>query len=344
MYFTEHIKKGLITERFHPQDRTLKIYNYTSKVQFHRYWDYTTRRSRGLIIHKGKIVAEPWQKFFNLNERPETELKNLPTETPEITEKIDGALGILYQAPDGKLAITTRGMFESDEALWATEYFRRNLRLPTKIIERFTTMFEIVSPAGEHILRYRDGIYLIGVRDLWDRRRLFPYSKVIKFGQELKLPILKSFMVYTPLHLLPMDTEDIEGWVAMFPKAQLLVKIKTPKYAMIHKFLVRVTVNNILDLLEGNVYDDSVSPLPDFIKEKAEIIKIDLLAKYNQVETQIYQWFNRLPDGSEKDKAIWISKNIPIDSRGLMFSLMRNREPLIWKFIRKNLVEQGELK
>ena len=39
----------------------------------------------------------------------------------EVTDKMDGSLGILYRRPDGVCAIATRGSFASDQALEANK-------------------------------------------------------------------------------------------------------------------------------------------------------------------------------------------------------------------------------
>lgn len=348
IYFDEYIERGLITRRCHPLDENLVIYNYTARTQFKRLWDEKTRRARGLIVKSGKVIAEPFHKFFNLEEVAQTEVGNLPQEQPEITEKIDGANGILYNSPDGRLAISTRGSFESDEALWATEHLRKHYRdfesggLHSNLLSMYTIIFEIVSPVVDHVLDYKHDIYLIGLRSMWDRRGLLPYSKVIKFGKELGLSIYPSFMVNTPLDLLPLGASDIEGWVAMYPKAQLLVKVKTTRYREAHRFLQSTTYNNVLDLLEGGTYDDVLSGTPIEVKDKAESIKKDLLERYNTVEKEIYQFHNRLPSGNRKEKAIWINKNVPQEYKGLLFCLLSGKEPFIWKVIRKKIKVLGE--
>ena len=60
-----------------------------------------------------------WEKFFNLEERPETALPALPPGPFEVFEKVDGSLGILYHAGDGP-ALASRGSFTSDQALRGT--------------------------------------------------------------------------------------------------------------------------------------------------------------------------------------------------------------------------------
>ena len=72
VYFDEYIEKGLITRRHHPLNEDLVVYNYTARTQFKRLWDEKTRRARGLIVKNGKVIAEPFHKFFNLEETAAT--------------------------------------------------------------------------------------------------------------------------------------------------------------------------------------------------------------------------------------------------------------------------------
>lgn len=349
MNLQEYIEEGKVTKRCHPLDENLVVYNYTAKTQYHRLWDRVTLRTRGLIMRSDKVIAEAFHKFFNLEETVATEIKNLPHEQPEITEKIDGALGILYYSPDGRLAVSTRGSFESDEALWATEHLRKRYRdfdaggSYSNLLSKYTIMFEIVSPVMDHVLDYKDDLYLIGLRSMWDRRGLLPYSQVIKFGKKHGLTIYPTFMVNTPLDLLPLGASDIEGWVAMYPKAQLLVKVKTTRYREAHRFLQATTYNNVLDLLEGNTYDDVVSGMPVEVRDKAVSIQKDLLERYNEVEGRIYRYYSSVPQGDKKVRAMWITEQVPLEYRGLVFCLLSGKEPFIWKFIRKHLKEEKDV-
>jgi len=321
----DYIKKGLITERSHPDDENLKIYNYSPKAQYNSLWDDITRLARGLILKDGHIIAMPFRKFFNLNEVEETKEENLPSEIPEITLKIDGALGILYLAPDGKLAVATRGSFISNEALWATDYLRKNYKLPLDIINKYTVMFEICSPVGKHIIKYPYKLYLIGLRENVTGN-LLPYSEVIRKAKELNLDILPGFMVYSPLQDLPVHLENIEGWVAMFPKNQLLVKIKTEKYRTLARYYQSITFNNILNLVVTNRYDDIISNLPAELRAEAGKIKDEIMSKYDEIYNEALKYFEELPAGSRKTKALWIQKNVPPDLRAILFLMLSSKD------------------
>ena len=53
--------------------------NFTSKAFNDRVWDEQTTKARGLYIDtfKGRIAARAYDKFFNINERPETKFDML---------------------------------------------------------------------------------------------------------------------------------------------------------------------------------------------------------------------------------------------------------------------------
>ena len=76
-------------------------------------WDNLVQREcRGLIVSSrtGKILARRFHKFFNVDEREETLLKNIDLTDASIQEKLDGSL-------------VSPIMFEDDSIIWAT---RRN--------------------------------------------------------------------------------------------------------------------------------------------------------------------------------------------------------------------------
>jgi RNA ligase len=88
----------LITDNYinvnkHPK-ADLYIYNYTQKAQYERLWNDWTLACRGLIMDRDyNIIARPFKKFFNLGE---FENQDIPNESFEVYEKMDGSLGILY--------------------------------------------------------------------------------------------------------------------------------------------------------------------------------------------------------------------------------------------------------
>ena len=157
-----YIESGLVNEQVLGD---LRIFNYSKVCQFDRKWDDVTIQCRGLIMRGDEIVARPFRKFFNLGEVEETKIENLPAEMPQVTEKFDGSLGILYFQPDGRPAIATRGSFTSDQALRATEMLRNMPPFWNNIDLNLTYLFEILYPENRVVVNYgnREELVLIGL-------------------------------------------------------------------------------------------------------------------------------------------------------------------------------------
>jgi len=100
----------------------------------------------------GSVVANPFPKFFNLNEVAETREENLPLEIPLVTEKLDGVLGVLYFDND-QPCITSRGCFTSPYAVWATKWIRRFKRSDFR--EGYTYLFEVICNISKIVVDYK---------------------------------------------------------------------------------------------------------------------------------------------------------------------------------------------
>lgn len=186
------IEAGYVKVQHHP-GLPLVIYNYTERCQWERAWTDVTLQCRGLIADDaGMVLARPWAKFFNYGEHPEGSIDlGAPA---EVTDKLDGSLGILYPVPDG-WAIATRGSFTSDQAIWATEWFRRYANLEF-FNPRHTYLFEILIRWNRIVVHYDwEGLVLIGIVDT-------------ETGRDIDLPAdPRLLQAWTPRH----DREEHQG-------------------------------------------------------------------------------------------------------------------------------------
>ena len=160
------IRLGYIYKVKHPTF-PLWLYNITKKCKLYRNWNYTTLSCRGLILDdSGKIVARPFKKFFEKKDIHQEILDILP-ENKIITEKLDGALGILY-AYKNKYYICCKNNFNHYSGVIATDTFYNDfypLILPE--IENHTFLFEIISSKIPFTVNYsiKDSIAQIGIVD-----------------------------------------------------------------------------------------------------------------------------------------------------------------------------------
>ena len=105
----------------------ISSFNYSSKAFYDKAWDEETVKARGLYIdtEKMKVVARAYDKFFNINERPETQFDMLQYKLKfpvKAYVKENGFLGIVsYDSYKDELFITTKSTPEGDYAKWFKE-------------------------------------------------------------------------------------------------------------------------------------------------------------------------------------------------------------------------------
>ena len=110
----------------------ISSFNFTPQAFYDKIWNEQTVKARGLYIDTeiNEIVARGYVKFFNINEREETKLENLPNKLQfPITAyvKENGYLGLIgYDNKKDDLFITTKSNPEGDYAQWFKEIFFNN--------------------------------------------------------------------------------------------------------------------------------------------------------------------------------------------------------------------------
>jgi RNA ligase len=143
-------------------DNGLELYAYTNGCVFDKRWDLYSPVSRGLIVDPAnrRVVATPFPKFFNYGEAA----RGLPAEPFEVTEKIDGSMGIVFHHGSG-WRVATRGAFDSDQARWATQFLRDNANA-SRLRPGTTYLVEIVYRRNRIVVDYPfEGLVLLSAYD-----------------------------------------------------------------------------------------------------------------------------------------------------------------------------------
>ena len=146
--------------------------NFTSRVFHKRLWNESTVQARGLFVDRmtGDVKLRSYNKFFNLNERPETELNNLSNTLSfpvEIRTKENGYLAILGVIND-ELVFASKSTTEGMHVDLFKNLFQK---LPTSLQEEIkellkrnscSMMFEVISQEDTHIIKYdQDHLYVL---------------------------------------------------------------------------------------------------------------------------------------------------------------------------------------
>jgi len=127
----------------------LLLFNYSNAALFSGEWNPYERVCRGLMIDSqtGQIAALAFPKFFNWMQGG----RCTKAHVVEATEKQDGSLAILYR--DDGLKICTRGSFDGEQALWATDFLNTMYPdLGETLPEDITLLFEIIYPENRIVI------------------------------------------------------------------------------------------------------------------------------------------------------------------------------------------------
>lgn len=259
------IDQKLIAVRNHPDLPDMQIYNYSDAALYTPgAWENpAVRQCRGLIVRDGEVVARPWAKFFN---HGQAEAGDLDLTAPvEVTDKLDGSLGILYRTRAGRIPwVATRGSFVSDQAIHATALLHERHR-DVHWVDDVTPLVEIVYPANRIVCDYGDlddlvllggvristGAY-VGPRDMaswlgWDGHvaRTFPFTTL---AEALAAP----------------PRPGAEGLCVRYLHEPRIVKIKQDDYVRLHRIVTGLSERVVWQhLCEGKPLDDLLGPLPD---------------------------------------------------------------------------------
>lgn len=332
----------LVAERYirvqrHPT-LPLRIYNYTEKAQFGRIWNTETLTCRGLIVDDAdRIVARPLRKFFNLSEYAATFLPPLPVEPFVVFEKIDGSLGIRYVTPDGP-AIATRGSFTSEQALWATEYYRQHygsIPMPPNV----TYLFEIVAPQFRVVVDYgeREALVLLAVVDNATGLDL-PLPAPEDTGGPWPGPVVERFDGLTDLaQMTAQQRDNAEGFVIRYASG-LRVKVKHAEYLRLHRILLGLSNVAVWEqLAAGGDLAAYIGTVPDEWYGWLQATVADLQTRYAQIEQAVQAEFAQVQTAvglaDRKAFALAVQKS---PYRQLLFLLLDGRDyrQQLWRLLK----------
>ena len=228
------------------------------------------RECRGIIFdtETGEILRRPFHKFFNVNEREETQDHVVDLSRPHaILEKLDGSMIAPFRVDRQTIWGTKMGA--TDVAKPVEEFVKNNpvyadfaLGLLTG---ECTPIFEWCSRKQRIVLDYKeDRLILTGIREnvsgeYWTHTEMCEYAEI--FG----IPVVRQFEPQTDMKAFldyVRDLEDLEGFVVRFDDGHML-KLKCHWYLQIHKAKEAILQDrNIVELILEEHLDDVKAHLP----------------------------------------------------------------------------------
>lgn len=229
----------------------ISSFNFTRNAFFGKHWDEITTTARGLFVdtNTGKIVARGYKKFFNINEKRETELEHLLVKFKDqkitLYKKENGFLGIMSWVNDemflaskstnqGEFAGYFKTLYEQSDIdkIKVEKYLREN---------DVTLVWEVIDIENDpHIIEYpKSKIVLLDIIHNQYEFKREPYEKVVELAKEIGCEcktIYKEFDNVREFHhwyIANTDEEDlsktdIEGVVVEC--GNIMTKLKFPYY------------------------------------------------------------------------------------------------------------------
>lgn len=311
----------------------LTIWNYTNRVQYDGDWGEVTMMCRGLVTDDmtGEIVARPFKKFFNLEER-----RHIPTKDFDVYSKEDGSLIIAFQYR-GEWVIASRGSFTSAQAIAAKKLFyaldyHKILDNPA-----CTFLFEYCSDWNRIVVKYEgERLILLGMIET-------------NTGNELDVSVLSSNFfqkevgyvdvvkkhngIYDYSVLKAMVRDNEEGFVVRFSNGDR-IKIKGHEYLRLHKIMTNVSTTSVWELLSNGVgIDELLQGVPDEFYCKIKDFENFLTLSFKNVK-EVYRIQFSAMDKTDRKAFALIANETQYPS--ILFAMLDNKpvDPIIWKHIK----------
>ena len=228
------------------------------------------RECRGIIFDSvtGDIIRRPFHKFFNVNERDETQDHRIDLSRPHaILEKLDGSM-IAPFLVNGEMIWGTK-MGATDVAKPVEEFVKNNPRYELMamglILSGYTPIFEWCSRKQRIVLDYPEDVLILTAVRHMVTGEYAPYDVLQNLARNSDIEIVRQFPPETDMKAFleyVHDLEDLEGFVVRFDDGHML-KLKCHWYLQIHKAKEAILQDrNIVELILEEKLDDVKAHLP----------------------------------------------------------------------------------
>lgn len=331
-------KMGYIKGRRHPAGLPLTLYDYTILCQMDEAWNDVTMMTRGLVVHDdGRIIARPLDKFFNVDERPETKMAAILQREhglPEIAEKIDGSMIVSFFF-EGLWYFCTRGSWESPQAK-AAAGFMSGLGHPDGWDREMTYIWEYTAPWNRVVVPYsEEKMFLLGIRDPRTGKEK-TYAEVALIAAEMGFP----YAGYRVGSIADLDMRagtgcKVEGFVCRWPSG-FRAKMKYLDYKELHRIVTGFNTKSVWKMLaNGQNLDLPPDNLPDEFYDWFVKTRDALKAKHSALADKVQEIFSSTNlTQSRKDIALGWQVHEPCIKASL-FAKLDNRfyDMILWKAI-----------
>lgn len=322
-----------------------QIFKDTEYVDFWNSYNAFFKGCRSVVIDIKKeiLVLAPFDKFFNLNERPETSIeivkqKIANAKNVEFADKLDGSMVSARWCRDrGGLVVATSSAL-NPETSWRLEYCydfiknNDNYLYALQVYSDITFIFEMLHPQDIHCVQYdmnkMQGLHLIGMRDV-NSGFTFNYNFVQSIAADFDLQTTDVFDTTLDEVLSSLGNKksneaegfvlDVDGWK---------VKIKYDDFVKMHGVIKTLAAPNlILEAFQNDNFDDVLAKIPIAYQPRALRIAANI-SEYIIRKREIVEAFGKAAKqyDNRKQAMIYINDNVPQKYQGKVRSFYLDQD------------------
>jgi RNA ligase len=315
------------------------------------------RECRGLIFDKdGVIISRPFHKFFNCNEREETQIDKINLYEPHtITQKLDGSLIRFLRLNGQVFAATKAGITETSQQV--DEFLKDKSNyydfIQDTLDNGLTACFEWCSRKNRIVIDYpEDNLILTAIRNTTLGNYLL-YDNVVDLANHYNIPVVKSIssLAKQDIHLLVNQVRELtndEGIVLTFNSGHR-VKIKADDYVLRHKVKEQINLEkNVIAIILNDGVDDLIPLLHPNDASRLKDFQRAFWKSFDEVSYEMAELFiagNKMyPD--RKDFAVeYVQKKISPIYSTIMYAMKSGRgsKEILLQLIEKSLISQTKI-
>ena len=330
----EYIDRTGITAHYSPCG-SLVLFDYNKMVSFTRDWDNLTRTARGLVFNvaTGKVASRSFDKFYNLDEPEVGGYEKLPPGEITWLEKADGSMIECFYSI-GRWWFTTRGSFNSDQAIWAEAWASTHLNF-NMMSKVYTFIFECIYPENRIVVDYGDTeeLRLTGIRHI-ESGEFLSYATMEYIAALIKSNIVKRF-TFSDIHAALASRETLtineEGYVGRI--GNFMFKLKGNAYCLAHKAMSNMTPLafwDAIDIATFKIPESFLSQIPEEFRSDVdalagivEKVHQDIIDKTMEYAASVPVFDSTTADG-KKSRYLYISNNFPSGYVHRILSVVNN--------------------
>lgn len=306
------------------------------------------RECRGLVFDRdGKLISRPYAKFFNINEREETLASNYHVDRDDVVimDKLDGSF-IRPVRLDGIIRLMTK-MGITEQSQQAEDFLEK---LPEEqqdhyheffetYVDHFTPIFEFCSRKNQVVIDYpEDALVLTGMRHN-ESGDYITYRTLKNIANVFHVPIVETRNIRDiipepqPLCITRLvdavrTWKGIEGVVVGYNDGRK-IKIKAEEYCTMHSAKDGLLLEkNVLKAFLEQKLDDTLPLLDEAFKDRV-VAYTDQVAKgieHTVWSAEVTFRMIQQIEGTRKDKALAIKKNVNPFFQSIMFSMLDGKK------------------